>query len=479
MSKEISRNIKEYIEELCRNKSISCSEVIEEIAGILELYENGIHITDGSGNTLFYSRESEKIDGIDANEVLGKNMRDLVKEGIFSHSIAIDVIERKERIETTQKVGKRVVFVTGIPVFKEDQVFRVIVSSKDISKLAKYENQLKELESLNETYKRELSISNYTEINENEIISKSKEMQRIKNLALRVAKVNSTVLIEGESGTGKGLLSEYIHRNSLRSELPFLKIDCSAIPENLLESELFGYESGSFTGAKEDGKIGLIELADKSTLFLDEIGELSLKLQAKLLRVIQDRVIYRVGGTEAIEVDIRIIAATNWNLLEMIKQGNFREDLYYRLSVIPIHIPPLRDRREDITPLINNSLAKLNNNYSTNKEISPSALGLLTDYDWPGNVRQLQNVIERLVVTTEEDIIQIEDIYRCNLDIGTKREVEKFDKPYKETVLDFEAELLKAFMKKSKNLNEMAQLSGLNDSTIRKKLKRMDIPLVF
>ena len=137
MSKEISRNIKEYIEELCRNKSISCSEVIEEIAGILELYENGIHITDGSGNTLFYSRESEKIDGIDANEVLGKNMRDLVKEGIFSHSIAIDVIERKERIETTQKVGKRVVFVTGIPVFKEDQVFRVIVSSKDISKLAK------------------------------------------------------------------------------------------------------------------------------------------------------------------------------------------------------------------------------------------------------------------------------------------------------------------------------------------------------
>lgn len=479
MSKEISRNIKEYIEELCRNKSISCSEVIEEIAGILELYENGIHITDGSGNTLFYSRESEKIDGIDANKVLGKNMRDLVKEGIFSHSIAIDVIERKERIETTQKVGKRVVFVTGIPVFKEDQVFRVIVSSKDISKLAKYENQLKELESLNETYKRELSISNYTEINENEIISKSKEMQRIKNLALRVAKVNSTVLIEGESGTGKGLLSEYIHRNSLRSELPFLKIDCSAIPENLLESELFGYESGSFTGAKEDGKIGLIELADKSTLFLDEIGELSLKLQAKLLRVIQDRVIYRVGGTEAIEVDIRIIAATNWNLLEMIKQGNFREDLYYRLSVIPIHIPPLRDRREDITPLINNSLAKLNNNYSTNKEISPSALGLLTDYDWPGNVRQLQNVIERLVVTTEEEIIQVEDIYRCNLDIGTKREIEKFDKPYKETVLDFEAELLKALMKKSKNLNEMAQLSGLNDSTIRKKLKRMDIPLVF
>ncbi len=479
MSKEISRNIKEYIEELCRNKSISCSEVIEEIAGILELYENGIHITDGSGNTLFYSRESEKIDGIDANKVLGKNMRDLVKEGIFSHSIAIDVIERKERIETTQKVGKRVVFVTGIPVFKEDQVFRVIVSSKDISKLAKYENQLKELESLNETYKRELSISNYTEINENEIISKSKEMQRIKNLALRVAKVNSTVLIEGESGTGKGLLSEYIHRNSLRSELPFLKIDCSAIPENLLESELFGYESGSFTGAKEDGKIGLIELADKSTLFLDEIGELSLKLQAKLLRVIQDRVIYRVGGTEAIEVDIRIIAATNWNLLEMIKQGNFREDLYYRLSVIPIHIPPLRDRREDITPLINNSLAKLNNNYSTNKEISPSALGLLTDYDWPGNVRQLQNVIERLVVTTEEEIIQVEDIYRCNLDIGTKREIEKFDKPYKETVLDFEAELLKALMIKSKNLNEMAQLSGLNDSTIRKKLKRMDIPLVF
>lgn len=477
--KSNQRDIKAYIGQLNICEESSTCNIVNELIDILELYEDGIHITDGEGYTLFYNKESEKIDGVDANEVIGKNMRDLVKEGIFSHSIALEVIEKKKRIETTQRIGKRIVYVTGIPIFKGKEVFRVIISSKDISKLAKYENQLKELKSLNETYKKELSISNYQEIEENILISKSKEMKRIKNLALRVAKVNSTVLIEGESGTGKGLLSEYIHKNSLRSELPFLKIDCSAIPENLLESELFGYEGGSFTGSKKDGKIGLIELADKSTLFLDEIGELSLKLQAKLLRVIQDRVIYKVGGTEAIPVDIRIIAATNWNLLEMIKQSKFREDLYYRLSVIPIHILPLRKRREDITPLIKNSLLKLNNNYSTNKEISPSALGLLIDYDWPGNVRQLQNVVERLVVTTEGDLIKIEDIYKCGLDINKKRSIGKLEKTYKEIVADLEADLLIELMGKCKNLKEMADVSGLNDSTIRKKLKKMNIPLEF
>lgn len=474
-----NREIKNYIEKLglCENR-ISC-DIVDELIGILELYEDGLHITDGRGYTLFYNKESERIDDIDAKEVLGKNMRDLVKEGVFSHSIAIEIIEKKRRIETTQRVGERIVYVIGMPIFKDGEVFRVIISSKDISKLTKYESQLKELDKLNERYKKELSMFNSIETQENKIISKSKKMQQIKNLALRVAKVDSTVLIEGESGTGKGLLSEYIHLNSSRNEMPFVKIDCSSIPENLLESELFGYEEGSFTGAKKGGKIGLIQLADKSTLFLDEIGELSLKLQAKLLRVIQDRVIYKIGGTEKISVDIRIIAATNWNLLERTKQGTFREDLYYRLSVIPIHIPPLRERREDITPLITASLLKLNNYYSTNKKISPSALGVLIDSDWPGNVRQLQNVVERLVVTTEEDLIQLEDLKKCNFNIDNKNEIIESEKPYKEIVLDFEAELLIKLMNKSKNLKEMAEKSGLNDSTIRKKLKRMEIPLNF
>lgn len=477
--KNQERDIGKYIKKLSASKELSSSDVIEEIIGILGLYEDGLHITDGSGYTLFYNKVAEKIDGIDASLIIGKDMKSLVDKGIFSHSIALSVIDKKTEIKNTQRVGERIIYTKGVPVFKEGEVFRVITSSKDISKLSKYESELKELRSLNETYKRELSFSNYTEIEENTLIAKSKKMQQVKNLALRVSKANSTVLIEGETGTGKGLLSEYIHKNSLRSDLPFLKIDCSSIPENLLETELFGYEEGSFTGAKKSGKIGLIQLADKGTLFLDEIGELSLKLQAKLLRVIQDRVIYKIGGTEPIPVDIRIIAATNSELVEMIEQGKFREDLYYRLSVIPIYIPPLRERKEDITPLIRNSLLKLNNYYSANKRITPSTMELLINHSLPGNVRQLQNIIERLFVTTEGDDIGISDINRFDIQTNNKKEVKRYKKAYKEIIFDYEAELLLDLMDNCKDLKEMAEISKLSESTIRKKLKRMDIPLKF
>lgn len=478
--KNISGDIEEYIIKLCQDKEISCFEIVKEIVGILKLYKAGIHITDGSGYTLFYNKEAEKIDGINSKNIIGKRMENLVDKGVFSHSVAIEVIEKKKEVSNTQRVGDKIVYTRGNPVFKNGEVFRVIISSEDMSELAKYESKLKELKELNETYKRELSISNYAEVHKNRLIAKSKKMKQIKDLALRVAKVNSTVLIEGETGVGKGLLSEYIHKNSLRNELQFLKIDCSSIPENLLEAELFGYEEGSFTGAREGGKIGLIELANRGTLFLDEIGELSLKLQAKLLRVIQDRVIYRIGGTEPIEDDIRIIAATNWNLLKRIEQGKFREDLYYRLSVILINIPPLRERKEDITPLIRNTLGKLNSIYSLNKEISPGAMKKLIDHKLPGNVRQLQNIIERLIVTTEGDSIEASDIGDDKSDKGKEiRERSQSQKPYKEQVLDFERNLLIDLMKDFNNLEEMAKSIGLSESGVRKKLNRLDIPLDF
>ena len=223
-------------------------------------------------------------------------------------------------------------------------------------------------------------------------------MEELKYLARRIAVVDSTVLIQGESGVGKGLLSEYIHRNSMRKNGPFIKINCATFPENLIESELFGYEPGAFTGASKQGKVGLIELSDKGTLFLDEIAELPLTLQAKLLNVLQDKIITKIGSNEFIKVDTRIIAATNNNLKSMVKEGKFRLDLYYRLNVVEIEIPPLRQRKDDIIPLTKVFLDKINDRYKLSREISPNAMKVLLAHDWPGNVRELENEIERAAV---------------------------------------------------------------------------------
>ena len=220
-------------------------------------------------------------------------------------------------------------------------------------------------------------------------------------LSLRIAAVNTTVLILGESGVGKGLIARFIHENSLRNKGPFIKINCGSIPESLLESELFGYETGAFTGAKREGKPGLVELAHKGTLLLDEIADLPLNLQVKLLQVIQERELTRIGGTKPIRIDIRIIASTNKDIRKMVKQGEFREDLYYRLNVIPITIPPLRERKEDIELLIDFFISHYNKKHNKSISLQEDVIEALLQYCWPGNVRELENLMERLVVTSE------------------------------------------------------------------------------
>lgn len=237
------------------------------------------------------------------------------------------------------------------------------------------------------------------------LIYKSKIMQQTFELALKVAKVDSNVLITGESGVGKEIIAKIINAASPRAKKPFLQINCGAIPENLLESELFGYEGGAFTGAKSSGKMGYFEISNGGTLLLDEIGELPLNLQVKLLRAIQDREIYRVGGTTPIKFDVRIISATNRNLEEMVQRGLFRADLYYRLNVVPINIPPLRKRTDDIIPLAIHFLEKFNSKYKMNKRFEPEVLLAFERYKWPGNVRELENVVERLVIISDDEII--------------------------------------------------------------------------
>ncbi|WP_333657423.1 sigma-54 interaction domain-containing protein [Tissierella praeacuta] len=463
----------------CQN---AYEDLMEEFNAILDASNDGIHITDGKGVTLRFNKSCERIDGVKSDYVIGKHMEELVAEGIYSESVALAVIKEKKQISMLQQVNGKEVIGTGTPIFKNGELYRIVINSRDITELRDLKRSLEEAKLINKKYQQELDIiSSKDKAKNNNIIYNSEKMDKIIDLALRVAKVDSTVLIEGESGVGKGVLSYFLHNNSLRYNKPFIKINCGAIPENLLESELFGYEKGSFTGANKEGKVGLIQLADKGTLFLDEIGELPLNLQVKLLNVIQNRELTKVGGTNIIPVDIRIIAATNRNLQDMIKNKTFREDLYYRLNVVPITIPPLRERKEDIPPLILNFLNRFNEKYNYNKKISPEAMKILLRYNWSGNIREVENLIERLVVTTNDDIINKQDIIDCQLVSIT--DYSSFDinkiSSYKNIIAEYEKKLLLDIMSKCKSTHEMAEILDLDRSTIRKKFKRLNIKLEF
>src|ERR687893_469263 len=310
-----------------------------------------------------------------------------------------------------------------------------------------------------------------------EIISASSEMEAVKKMVLKVARSNSTVLIRGESGTGKELISRAIHTQSLRADQMFQAVNCAAINENLLESELFGHERGSFTGAHAEKK-GLFEVADKGTLFLDEIGELDVSMQAKLLRALQEREIRRVGGTRAIKIDVRVVCAANRDLRAMVQDGRFRDDLYYRINVLSIDVPPLRERREDIPVLMDFFLKKHTRNTSRLvRGLTPEARRVMLDYAWPGNVRQLESAIERAILLAESDLIAVEDL---------PLEVRQESRPAAETGFklpaegisfeDFERNLiLQAMERTDYNITKAAKLLGLTFRTLQYRLEKFGI----
>lgn len=457
-------------------------DLLNEFNAILDSSDDGIHITDGKGITLKFNKSCERIDGVKADYIIGKHMEEMVKEGIYSESVALAIIRDNKQISMLQKVNGKEVIGTGTPIFKDGELYRIVINSRDITELNTLKRNLQEAKLINEKYQNELQLlSSKDNAASYNIIYNSEIMDRLIELSLRVAKVDSTVLIEGESGVGKGVLSYFIHKNSQRSNKPIVKINCGAIPENLIESELFGYEKGSFTGANKDGKIGLIQLANEGTLFLDEIGELPLNLQVKLLDVIQNKVITKVGGSNVIPVDIRIIAATNRNLFDMVKKYQFREDLYYRLNVIPIVIPPLRDRKEDLPLLINYFLDVFNNKYKYHKTISPDAMKILLNYNWPGNVREVENLMERLLVTSRKDLIEKFDLIQLpmfNIVDAINYDFYK-NKNYKTIVEDFDKKLICEVMKNCKSTAEMSEILNLDCSTIRKKCKRLNIKLEY
>ncbi len=468
------------IEELSRELKF-VKELNEELDAIIESSYDGLYITDGDGMTLRLNRAFEMITGVNGKEFLGRNVEDIVEEGIVSESVSSLALARQETVTIIQetKTGKTTL-ATGSPVFdKSGKMFRVVCNVRDITELNMLKQKLEQVQGLTQHYESQLkTLRIYS--GTDKIISKSSKMKKLLETVVRVAEVDSTILITGESGTGKELIAETIHNYSNRAKKPFVKVNCGAIPENLLESELFGYDYGAFTGAKKEGKAGYFELAHEGTLFLDEIGDLPFNLQVKLLRVLQSKEINRVGGKHALRVDARILAATNRNLMEMVRGKTFREDLYYRLNVIPVMIPPLRERKEEIPVLIMHFIALFNRKHKLNKRISPDVVDKLMAYDWPGNVRELENLIERLVVISGSNVITREDIPAyLGTSIADSPQINiPTIIPLKEAVESVEKQLLERAFAQFTSTRQMAEKLEVNASTVVRKAAKYGISTV-
>lgn len=375
--------------------------------------ENDVTLTDGKGVVIRISDSYEKHYNVSKDEVIGKSIWELEDVGIFKPSVTAIVLEKKCKATILQKnmMGESIL-TTGVPIFDDEGEIEYVISfnSIDIANMNSLQEKYNKLTELMQAYNEEINALRMEEIKDKELVTKSNHMEKIKTLVDQVADTHANILITGETGVGKSMIAKIVHQKSGRVDGPFVEINCGTIHENLIESELFGYEKGAFTGANEKGKMGKIELANGGTLFLDEIGELSLGMQMKLLQAIQEKEITRVGGLNKIKVDFRLIAATNRDLKKRIKENLFREDLYYRLNVIPISIHPLRDRPDDIRPLVENFLVRANGKYNRNVTIQEEAIALLEKHSWPGNIRQVENLVERLVIMSVGDLVTASDL---------------------------------------------------------------------
>ncbi|PWM22210.1 MAG: hypothetical protein DBX44_07630 [Oscillospiraceae bacterium] len=447
------------------------SQAEQEKELLEQAFENfcdGMCITDANGYTIYVNGAYESLTNSSRDKLLGKHIFDHISAGVMKIPIELAVLQTGEPSTVIQRMGGgKLTFVTCVPITsREGKVQAVVSSVRDVATLLEFYNQLK-----NDA--QELD----KEVDVDALVSRSPKMNQVVAIAEQMAKVDTTLLIQGDTGAGKDMIAHLVHNKGSRKGKPFIKVNCGAIPEPLFESELFGYEKGAFTGATS-GKVGLLELANYGTIFLDEIGEMPLLMQVKLLTVIQDKQFYRVGGTKPIEVDIRIIVATNRNLEKMVSAGTFREDLYYRLNVVNIQVPPLRDRPEDIVPLLLFFLKQNNQKYGKKKFLLPETYDALRSYHWPGNVRELQNVVEQLVVLGSHDLIAYNDL-PVKIRRGYSRPESQTELQQLENVQslasareDFEARLIRRFFQQYPSSYKLAQRLQISQSTASRLIRK-------
>ncbi|KUO71585.1 MAG: hypothetical protein APF81_26780 [Desulfosporosinus sp. BRH_c37] len=448
-------------------------ELNSELDSIIQSSSDGLFVTDTAGIVLRVNQTFEKMSLSNAQSLIGRGIQE-IEEVIYAHSLVNMVLQSRQPVTIMENKNNHSLLVTGSPVFDEEgKLMRVVINLRDMTSLNQLRQELIDAKRLSEKYHQELSELRNRQDNGG-MIGTGPEMERVFELIRRVAKVDSTVLLLGESGVGKEGIGKLLHTQSNRAEGPFIKLNCGAIPEHLLESELFGYESGAFTGARREGKIGMFELANNGTILLDEIGDFPLNLQPKLLRVLQERELVPVGGAKPRQVNVRILAATHKNLEEMIKIGQFREDLFFRLNVVPILIPPLRQRREDIIPLLYHFRDRFTKKYSFQREFSPEVIEAFLEYDWPGNVRELENMVERLMVVSAGELI-----LASHLPVPFKRNASKLRgvsvnslMPLKEAIDEVERQLIDKAIEKYGSTYKVATALGVNQSTIVRRMAR-------
>lgn len=458
---------------------------LDQIIPILNVITDAVFIDDADGVCQWCNDACEEMYNIEYDEIVGRHVEDLEKSGIFTPSVTRRVLEEKREITIIHenRFGRRLL-TTGSPVFVpmtsgewvaagEGRYSRtiafVLTTSRDITQISTVQEQP---DTPGSALLKAGNLDVPEDVGSSFIVSESEAMHNVMALTKKLASVNTTVLITGESGVGKGLIARQLHEEGVRWKKPFVTVNCGAIPDNLIESELFGYVAGAFTGSRADGKQGLFEAAQDGTIFLDEISELPLNLQVKLLQVIQERQITPVGGTRPIPVDVRIISATNRNLEELVKEGRFREDLYYRLNVVPINVPALRERPADIIPLIQMNIARCNRELGETKSISPDALSILLKYPWPGNIRELQNIIERLVITTSHNVITEDDIFIFIKEAAEDNQINYADTSLAAALERAEKEILSRALENYKSTRAIARVLKVSQPTIVRKLNK-------
>jgi PAS domain S-box-containing protein len=449
--------------------------------------KDGIFITDGTGTVVMLNRASEEMLGLDAGQVIGMNVGDIVEQGYYDRSVALLAIEKQHTVSIIQNTfTNKKILTTGIPIFRNNEIQYIFVNDRDVTTLSSYISLLEEDGFRGQDLHLQFSQQELIVSSIGDVIINGPTMQGVLRKIEKAAATDCPVLLTGETGVGKSLFAKLAHDLSPRKNSSFMDVNCAAINENLYDSELFGYERGAFTGAHIAGKAGLIEASSGGSLFLDEINIIPLYLQAKLLKFLDNSAIRRVGGTRQVPVDTRIIVAASDDLEQMITRGEFRKDLYYRLNVVPVHIPPLRERQEEVEFLIDYFVYYYANKYGIHKKLSPEAKYILTEYDYPGNVRELENIMRQLLVLSEREVLTRADIpghilrkTHSSGDLQYEPDSRLETNQYRKMVSRYETDYIRQVVARYGSQRKAAKFLGISQSTLSRKLSRRPRPYLI
>ncbi|WP_321400534.1 sigma 54-interacting transcriptional regulator [Maridesulfovibrio sp.] len=453
----------------------SFQDMANTLQAIFDSSSDGIWVTNGEGVVTQINRASEDLNGVKTTGIVGKSIDEVVETGLVDVSVSKEVLEKKRQISMLQNITKtgRQLLCTGTPVFDNGgRLSMVVVNERDVTELLDLREHLRAAREITEKARKEITNLNMLELEQGAFIAESKSINRLLASALKLAQLEvSGILLLGESGTGKSMLAKLLHQHSPRASGPFLAINCAAVPEQLFEAELFGYEKGAFTGARESGKAGLLALADGGTFFLDEVGEMPSSIQAKLLKCIDEKEFTPLGGSTPKKINCVIIAATNKDLEKQVSKRLFRKDLFYRLNVFTLTIPPLRERVEDIFALATSFLNKYNERYGKFKVLSPKSLRMLQNYSFPGNIRELDSLIKKGVAVAEEDVL---DVYfeQSLLGAAEAETVSTKGLSMQEALDMVEREMLNEARRACKTTREMASYLKISQPSVVRKLKK-------